>query len=167
MSYSGEIMDQCGVIEIDCSSVAVVAVRGDGPDGCSHLLIHTGPARGGYYFYVTELHGYPRYMNEIGYRRYLRETGKTEIRRRNLTLPDPQGASRYLEKLMASKWTWLVAPDDCVAFVEEVIRAGGGTWGFYSNCPDRAAQDTLPQRIHKFLNRLESAIYNLYGVPRL
>jgi hypothetical protein len=167
MSYSGEIMDQCGVIEIDCSSVAVVAVSGDGPNICGHLLIHTGPARGGYYFHVAELRGFPRYMSETGYRRYLREAGKTEIRRRYLNLPDPQGALLYLEELMANKWTWLVVPNNCVAFVEEVIRAGGGTWGSYSNCPDIATQDTIPQRINRFLNQLESEIYHLYGVPRL
>ena len=165
MSYSGEILNQCGLIEIDCSRVAVVAVSGDGPNICGHLLLHAGPRRGGYYFHVAELHGYPRYMNEAGYRRYLREAGKTEIRRRYLSLPDPGAALSYLEGLMANTWTWLVVPNNCVAFVEEVIAAGGGTWSSFSNCPDLATQDTISERINRFLNQLEGEIHNLYGVP--
>lgn len=42
MSYSGEILDQCGLIQIDCSQVAVVAVSGDGPNICGHLLLYAG-----------------------------------------------------------------------------------------------------------------------------
>ncbi|MER2602124.1 MAG: hypothetical protein ABTR27_07185 [Candidatus Competibacter phosphatis] len=166
MAYHGEILDQCGLIEIDCSLIAVVAVSGDGPNVCGHLLLHTGPSRGGYYFHVAELRGYPRYMSESGYQRYLRESGKTELRRRYLSLPDPQGALLYLEELMAKQWTWLVLPNNCVAFVEEVIKAGGGTWSSYSNCPAVATQDTLKQRIQGFLGQLENEIYRLYGVPR-
>jgi hypothetical protein len=167
MSYTGEILNACGVINIDCSSVAVVAVSGDGPNICGHLLIKTGGSGGSKYFHVSDLRGYPRYMSESGYRQYLRQAGKTELRRIHLSLPDPQGAFLYLEGLMAKKWTWLLVPNNCVAFVEEVIRAGGGTWGSYSNCPDIATQETIAQRIQGFLNQLEGEIYRLYGVPRL
>jgi hypothetical protein len=165
MSYAGEVLDACGVIDIDCSTVAVVAVSGDGPNVCGHLLLYTG-RRGGYYFHVAEFRGHPRYMSEAGYQRYLRESGKTELRRRYLSLPDPQGALMYLEGLMAGTWTWLVLPNNCVAFVEEVIKAGGGTWSSYSNCPDLATQDTISERAQRFLNTLENEIYRLYGVPR-
>ena len=166
MAYNGNILDQCGLINIDCSKTAVVAVSGDGPNVCGHLLLYTGPGRGGHYFHVAEFHGYPRYMSESGYQRYLREAGKTELRRRYLSLPNPEGALLYLEGLMANTWTWLVLPNNCVAFVEEVIRAGGGSWGSYSNCPDLATQDTIRQRIERFLGQLESEIYQLYGAPR-
>jgi hypothetical protein len=165
MAYSGEILDQCGLITIDCSRIAVVAVSGDGPNLCGHLLLYTGPGRGGYYFHVAEFRGAPRYLSESGYQRYLREAGKTELRRRYLSLPNPQGALLYLEGLMAGTWTWLVLPNNCVAFVEEVIRAGGGTWSSYSNCPDLATRDTLAQRITRFLGQLEGEIYRLYGAP--
>jgi len=165
MGYSGEILDACGVIVMDCSKVAVVAVSGDGPNVCGHLLLHT-TGGGGYYFHVAELRGQPRYMNEAGYRRYLRENGKTEIRRIYLALPDPRAAEAYLENLMASTWTWLVLPNNCVAFVEEVIVAGGGTWSSYSNCPALATQESVSQRAQRFLNQLEGEIYRLYGVPR-
>lgn len=166
MAYSGDILDQCGLINIDCSAIAVVAVSGDGPNVCGHLLLYSGPTRGGYYFHVAEFHGYPRYMSQSGYERYLKESGKREIRRRYLSLPNPQGALLYIEGLMANKWTWLVIPNNCVSFVEEVIKAGGGTWGSYSNCPDIATQDTIRERIQLFLGQLENEIYRLYGVPR-
>lgn len=165
MGYTGEMLDQCGLIEIDCSKIAVVAASGDGPNVCGHLLLHT-VNRGGYYFHVAELHGYPRYMSESGYQRYLQEAGKTELRRKYLSLPNPQGALLYLEGLMAKAWSWLVLPNNCVAFVEEVITAGGGTWGSYSNCPDVATQDTVSERIQRFLGQLEGEIYRLYGAPR-
>ena len=105
-------------------------------------------------------------MVPAGYTRYLNENGKSEIRRRVLSLPDPDAASMYLEELMANKWTWGVLPNNCVAFVEEVIAAGGGTWSSYSNCPAAATADSIETRANRFLNTLENEIYRLYGVPR-
>jgi hypothetical protein len=166
MAYNGVVRDQYRLIRIDSSGIAVVAVSGDGPNICGHLLLYTRD-RGGYYFHVAEFHGYPRYMNESGYRRYLREAGKRELRRRYLTLPKPQEALLYLEGLMANTWTWGVIPNNCVSFCEEVIKAGGATWSSYSNCPDLATQDTISERIQRFLGVMESEIYRLYGIPRL
>ena len=105
-------------------------------------------------------------MSESGYRRYLSEAKKTELRRIPLRLPNPEGARQYLEALMANSWTWLAVPNNCVSFVEEVIRAGGGTWGSFSNCPTVATQDTISQRIERFLGQLQNEIYGLYGIPR-
>ncbi|MGI0014900.1 MAG: helix-turn-helix domain-containing protein, partial [Nitrososphaera sp.] len=48
-----------------------------------------------------------------------------------------------------------VIPNNCVSFVEEVIKAGGGTWSSYSNCPDLATQDTVSERIQRFLGQME------------
>jgi len=166
MAFHGEVLDACGVIDIDCASVTVVAVSGAGPNVCGHLLLHTGPSRGGYYFHIAVLHGQPHYMSESGYRRYLSEAKKTELRRIPLRLPNPEGARQYLEALMANSWTWLAVPNNCVSFVEEVIRAGGGTWGSFSNCPTVATQDTISQRIERFLGQLQNEIYGLYGIPR-
>ena len=76
MAHQGEVLDQCGVINIDCSEIAIVAVSGDGPNVCGHMLLHT-PNRGGYYFHIAgELRGYPRYMRESGYRQYCGEQAK-------------------------------------------------------------------------------------------
>jgi hypothetical protein len=167
MGYNGETLNQCGAFSIDFSNIAVVAVSGDSPNICGHLLLHALGRGGGHYFHVAEFRGRPKYMNESGYRRYLCNAGKVEIRRRYLSLSNPSGALLYLENLMANKWTWLALPNNCLAFVEEVIHAGGGTWGSSSNCPTVATSDTISQHIQRFLRQLESEIYRLYGVPRL
>ncbi len=163
--YAGEVLNQCGIVGIDCSDVQVVAVSGDGPNVCGHLLLFVD-SRGGYYFHIAELHGFPRYMNGSGYRRYLRESGKSELRRRRVRLSNPAGANQHLEELMAMTWTWGAVPNNCVAFVEDIIAAGGGTWSSLTNCPDFATADTLQERVQRFMGDLERDIYRLYRVPR-
>jgi hypothetical protein len=164
MGYDGEYMTHCGAVEMDCSLVKVVAVSGDFPNPCGHLLIATNCD---HYFHVAEIRGYPKYMADAGYRRYLKETKKSEIRRRSLALPDPDAAKLYLENLMANTWTWGGIPNNCVTFVEEVIAAGGATWSSYSNCPSIATAETIGERATRFLNQLENEIYRMYGFPRL
>jgi hypothetical protein len=166
MAYDGEIMDACGTFEIDCSRVAVVAVSGSGPNVCGHLLLATNSGGNNVYFHVAVVRGNPKYMTENGYQRYLKENGKSEIRRRHLSLPNPSAATVYLEDLMANTWTWGALPNNCVSFVEEVIHAGGGEWSSYSNCPSVATQDTIGERATRFWNQMENEIYQLYGVPR-
>ncbi len=174
MTYEGEILTACGAIQLDFSKVYIVAVSGDGPNICGHLLIYASTG-GGYYFHVTgdpagkrlgRLRGYPMYMNDSGYRRYLKETGKSELRRRQVDVPNPTAAALYVENLMSDKWTWAVLPHNCVSFVEAVIKAGGGTWGSYSNCPAVATADGLSDRLQAFYTRMNSDILDLYGAPR-
>ena len=165
MAYTGEVLNACGLFEIDFTDTHLVAVGGEGPNVCGDLLVYAGN-RGGYYFHVAELNSYPRYLSESGYRRYLRESGKAELRRRRVELPNPNGALLYLEGLLANTWLWLVLPNNCVAFVEEVVRAGGGSWGSYSNCPAVATAPTVSERLQNFYNWMESGIHGLYGVPR-
>ena len=165
MAYDGEILNACGVIDIDFTETYVVAVSGSGPNVCGHLLLYAQKC--GYYFHVAgEVHGYPHYMTEAGYQRYMKEEGKTELRRRRVALPNPGDAVTYLENLLSRKWTWLVLPNNCVAFCEEVIKAGGGNWSSYSNCPAIATSDSVTERLQPFYGQLESGIYDLYGVPR-
>ncbi|MBX7228367.1 MAG: hypothetical protein K1X48_02020 [Burkholderiaceae bacterium] len=167
MAYEGEILEQCGVIDIDFSETTVIAVSGDKPNVFGHLLIYAGKSRGGYYFHVAGgVHSYPHYMTEAGYRRYLRETKKKELRRLPVMLTNPQDALLYLENLLANKWLWLVVPNNCVAFVEEIIKAGGGTWASYSNLPTVATSDTISLRIQRLFSYLDAEIYKLYGVQR-
>jgi hypothetical protein len=166
MAYDGEFLNQCGALNIDCSTVAVVAVSGAAPNVCGHLLSATGNPGNALYFHVALIRDYPKYMTEAGYQRYLKENKKTELRRRMLTLPDPQGAQLYLEHLMANTWTWGVLPNNCVALVEEVIQAGGGEWSSYSNCPSVATADTVGTRINRFLNQMEFEIYQMYRLAR-
>ena len=165
MPYHGEVLTSCGTVNIDLSNASVIAVSGDGINACGHLLLYV-PSGGGYYFHVAGVHEAPRYMTESGYRRYLTESGKRELRRRSLRLPDPAGAYLHLEGLLAEKWFWGAVPHNCVSFVEEIISAGGGDWGSYSNCPAVATSDSMTDRINRFYQWMESGIYGLYGVRR-
>ena len=166
MAYEGDDLNACGVLNIDCSNIAVVAVTGSGPNVCGHLILGTGRGGGDLYFHVAGIHTTPKYMTPSNFARYLKENGKSEIRRRLLSLPDPNGAVTYLEGLLSENWTWGVLPHNCVAFVEDVIQAGGGTWSSYSNCPALATADTVEERANRFMNTVENEIYQLYGVPR-
>jgi len=166
MSYAGDTLNQCGGLDLDLSKASVVAVSGDGPNVCGHLLLFVGSG-GGFYFHVAgEVRGRPRYMTQDGYRRYLREAKKSELRRLPVTIPNPDSARLKLEELMSKSWTWLVLPNNCVSFVEEVIAAGGGTWASASNCPALATAPTIGQQVSEFLMRMENDIYRLYGAPR-
>jgi hypothetical protein len=165
MAYEGEILDQCGLLNIDFSTTHVVAVSGDGPNVCGHLLLYAGN-QDGIYFHVAGLRTYPHYMDPNGFRRYLRETGKRELARRLVDIPYPDKAYLELESQLADKWTWLVLPHNCVTFCEDIISAGGGEWGSYSNCPALATTDSLDARLRSAYVWMSSNINNLYGVPQ-
>lgn len=171
MAYEGELLDSCGVINIDFSKVTIVAVSGAGPNVCGHLLLRVDSG-GGYYFHAATgdqwggMKGYPRYMTETGFQKYLKDNNKIVLRQIPMTLPNPNGAFQYLEKLMSERWTWLVLPNNCVAFVEEILSAGGATWTSASNCPSIGTAPTISNRIQDFLIRAQAEIYFLGGVPR-
>jgi hypothetical protein len=129
-----------------------------------HLILYT-PSGGGYYFDVAGVYGVPRYMSAANFPRYLKENHKKELRRVYLVLPNPEGAAAYIEEALATDWAWWVLPHNCVSFCEEVIKAGGGVWSSYTNCP-AIATDVPQYTIGQFLNELDSQIYRLYGVPR-
>lgn len=57
------------------------------------------------------------------------EGGKHEIRRKIVPISDPLGAHRKLEELLAKRWQWLLLPNNCVSFVEEIVLAGGSKAG--------------------------------------
>jgi hypothetical protein len=129
--YEGEIMHQCMLKPFDFKSTCVVIVSGDGPNFCGHMILHAGS----FYFHVAGTNDPPRYMFADGFTRYLKETGKTEIRRTFVKIPNPTGAHRKLEELLATKWRWLLLPHNCASFCEDVVAAGGSKAGLYSNCP--------------------------------
>ncbi len=166
MAYEGEILNQCGLIQLDFSTTYIVAVSGDGPNVCGHLLLRAGGSNGGIYIHVAGVHTYPHYMSENGYKRYLKETGKTELRRRQVDVPKPDEAYLEVERQLAEKWTWTVLPHNCVSFCEAIITAGGGVWGSYSNCPAIATADTVAERVKSVYVWLNSGVENLYGLPR-
>ena len=163
MAYEGEPLNACGVLDIDFSTTRVVAVSGSGPNVCGHLLLHAaGRGRQFLYFQVAGVHACPRYMTPDGYSRFLRENKKTELIRRDVDVPNPAGALLVLEELMSKPWTWWVLPHNCVAFCEDVIVGGGGTWNSRSNCPAIATDAYLQDAATWLLN----GIYSTYGIPR-
>lgn len=108
-----------------------VVVSGSGPNACGHLLLFVD----GQYFHVIRLRSYPNTMNQAQYDRYLTENNKTELERVKITVPNPTAATNELNRLLKKKWTWGGVPHNCVAFVEQVVQAGGSKFGLFFNCP--------------------------------
>ena len=133
--YEGEIMVQCLLKPFDFQNTSVVIVSGDGPNFCGHMILYVGA----FYFHVAGVNDPPRYMMAEGFRRYLKETGKHEMRRTFVKVPNPFGAQRKLEELLATKWRWLLFPHNCASFCEEIVAAGGSKAGLYLNCPAHEA----------------------------
>jgi hypothetical protein len=109
----------------------LVVVSGTGPNLCGHAVVNAG----NYYFHIDGLNDFPWYMNEPGYRRYLKENEKKEIHRQRVPLSRPDAAQRKLEELSAQRWRWLVLPHNCASYVEEIFRSGGSTVSNLANCP--------------------------------
>jgi hypothetical protein len=82
-----------------------------------------------------------------------------------VSVVDRSGAYLQMERLMSERWNWGVLPNNCVAFAEDVIAAGGGTWSSASNCPSLATQPTPAERVQEFLSGLEREIYRMHGWP--
>jgi hypothetical protein len=162
--YEGEALNMAGVRQTDFSESVIVAVRGSGRHPRDHLLIHGGERRG-YYHHLAAVHDCPRYMDEPGYARYLKESGRAEVRRVKVTLANPAGARRYLTKLLAERWIWGALPPDGTVFVERIVKAGGGDWGGSRDHPTSADHDFQDQ-VDRAYQSLTNQIYRLYGVPR-
>jgi hypothetical protein len=134
MAYEGDLMLACPAEAFRFDDTEAVVVSGDGPNFCGHLILNVGGI-GGMYFHVAGFRTFPRQMTEEGYRRYLRETKKKELRRFPVILTKPDSAMLKMENLLAAKWTWGILPHNCASFVEEIVAAGGSSAGLYSNCP--------------------------------
>jgi hypothetical protein len=125
MPYEGEFLYLCPQKAFALGSANAVVVSGDRPNSWGHMLLNTG-GTGGTYFQVAGIHASPRYMKENGYRRYLKETGKREIRRFPVRIPNPDAAEAKLEELLSKPWSWWAVRHNCETFVEEIIVGGGG-----------------------------------------
>ena len=141
MGYEGDVLTFCPA-DVDFSTVYAVVVSGAWANPCGHALLFV-PKVGatasddGYYFQVAQAYGLPRYMRAEGYARYLTENKKKELTRYAVAIPKPDLSYMKLVNLMGKKWVWGVLPNNCAAFVEDVVRAGGSSAGLYSNCPSR------------------------------
>lgn len=128
MAYEGEVLLHCPQNPFALGNAYAVVVSGDPRihNKWGHMLLNAG-GKGGTYFQVAgELHACPRYMNEAGYQRYMRETGKHEIKRYPVHIPNPVAAQMKLEELLSKSWTWLGVVNNCETFAEEIVVAGGG-----------------------------------------
>ena len=125
MAYEGEFLYVCPRNAFALGQAYAVVVSGDPPNTWGHMLLNTG-GPGGMYFQVAGRRACPRYMNETGFRRYMRETKKKEIRRFPLHIPKPDAAQLKLEQLLSKPWGWWVVVHNCETFVEEIVIAGGG-----------------------------------------
>ena len=132
--YEGDELNTCLARAFDFNVVHAVTVSGDSWNPCGHLLLQVGRVNWSY-FHVSGLRNRPKFMNEAGFRRYLRENNKRVLFRRAVAIPDPEGAQAKLEKLMSEPWIWMVLPYNCATFVEQIVQAGGSTAGLYLNCP--------------------------------
>jgi hypothetical protein len=134
MAYEGETMLACPADPYNFSNTNAVVVSGDGPNFCGHLILNVG-GNGGSYFHVAGIRTEPKLMSDDGYRRYLKETAKRELKRFQVKISKPNAAMLKIEQLLSVKWTWGVLPHNCASFVEEIVKAAGSPAGLYSNCP--------------------------------
>jgi len=125
MAYEGDELNFCPANMFDFRRASAVIVTGDGINIYGHMLLNTGGV-GGNYFQVAGVVTRPRYMDEDGYQRYLRETNKKELNRIPVPIPRPEASQLELEKLLNENWLWLAVTHNCESMVEEIIMAGGG-----------------------------------------
>lgn len=124
MGYEGDELVYCDIF--DFSETWVVVVTGDAPNIYGHMLLNTGGKTGFYFQVIGSLWARPRFMSEAGYRRYLRENGKSELGRVRVNVPNPDAATVKLENVLNNRWTWGVVIHNCETLVEDIIVAGGG-----------------------------------------
>jgi hypothetical protein len=125
MAYEGELLNFCPPNMFDFSNAFAVVVSGSKPNYWGHMLLNTG-GPGGIYFQVAGVVATPRYMNEGQYRRYLKESEKTELRRIPVFIKYPEKSQLRLEKILSEWRGWLAVWHNCEEMVEDIVMAGGG-----------------------------------------
>jgi hypothetical protein len=127
MAYEGKVLSTCPDSMFDFGHANVVVVSGDWPNVYDHMLLKAGTT----YFQVVlggfaGIHATPRYMNQAGFDRYLKETGKRFRFQYPIAIPHPERAQLKLEQLLSKPWWWGGAVHNCEGLVEEIVMAGGG-----------------------------------------
>lgn len=144
MAYEGEELKYCPTNPFFGADPFAVVVSGDGINSWGHMLLHSPLALPGTYFQVAGVRACPRYLTDGGFRRYMNETGKKELRRFQVRIPDKRAAHCKLEELLSKPWTWWAVVHNCESFVEEIVIAGRGRpihTGVFFN-PSRSRQHT-------------------------
>jgi hypothetical protein len=139
-AYSGET--QISPFVHRFSDPGVTLVIGGNPNIFGHALFRFGTDIG--YVHVDTFYDYPKMLPAFAFPRYLRENDKRVMRQYNVDIPRPADALRRIAALQTEKWTWLVIPHNCVAFCEEILKAGGAPWEQISNLPGIVALITHP-----------------------
>ena len=116
---------------------------------CGHMILRVD----NYYFHISGVYNYPMYMRASEYNRYIRENKKTEIIRIERRLKNREAARKKLRSLLSEKWLWLIIPNNCTDFVEEVIGAGENDFGLIFNCPTQL-EIKIKQKIRRQNMRL-------------
>jgi hypothetical protein len=135
MAYEGDFLNHCPAKPFDFRDTSAVVVSGSGPNFCGHMLLNVGGYAGKYFHAAGGVYHRPLMMDAFGYARYLKENNKKELNRQRIHIPKPLAAQAKLEEIMIKKRAWLVLPNNCADFVEDIIRAGGSNKGLYLNCP--------------------------------
>jgi hypothetical protein len=131
MAYLGEHLYHCPRVPYNWRQTQVIVVSGDGPNFCGHALLSAGD----YYFHIDGRNDRPFYLNEAGYRRFLKENNKREIQRKWIPLRDPDGAQKRPEELSVKNWRFTLFSHNCVAYIEEILKAGGSKVRNLLSCP--------------------------------
>jgi hypothetical protein len=171
MSYAGAPVTTLSGLPLDHSRCDLVIVSGDGPNVCGHMLlmIYGTQGQAASYFHIGAVRDYPYYMPQARFTDYLRENGKRELGRRFTSLPRPRDAALYLQQAIAQKWTWGVLPNNCVAFCEEYINAGGADYSMWTNCPavydQQNPAEWVESTLRQMYNTADQGIRRIYGLP--
>ncbi len=116
--------------------VEAVVVSGSGQNFCGHMMLRVD----NYYFHVSGVYDYPMYLMVSEFDIYLKKNEKTELFRTRRILSDKNAARDKLKNLLSEKWLWLIIPNNCTDFVEEVIGAGENDFNLISNCPTQLSR---------------------------
>jgi len=125
MAYEGEVLTICPAVMFDFSDTYIVIVSGAKLNPYGHMLLNTG-GKSGNFFQVSDLYGFPRFMNGEQFQRYLDENNKFIVTVFSVDIPDPQKAEMKLEEILSRKWVWGIVFHNCEGLVEEIVVAGGG-----------------------------------------
>ncbi len=130
MAYQGESGQHfINFNALSFTTVEVIVVTGITP--CGHTLLQID----GFYFHISGVYDYPKFMNKIQFARYLRENDKTILFTTRRYFKNKKAALKKLKNLLKEKWSWLVIPHNCMSFAEDIVAAGEDDMALITNCP--------------------------------
>lgn len=128
-TFEGHTTLERSIPEFEPYSVEVVQVNGSYPFGHVLLLINRQ-----FFFHVTGLNEYPKFLTSQGWKQYVQENGKQIVKIEAVEVPHPNRMINELKKLMSEPWNFRTN-HNCVNFVQEVLAAGGAKWELITGIP--------------------------------